>query len=157
MAPRVRADSFTALLMLALSAYITYEGHALGLGTSHDPGSGYIQFWTGIIMAGLSLALLVQSLTANADRTGIGEVFAGIRWGKVIYVTVVMVAYTALLEWLGFILATAILLLVLFKTVEPQSWTVAIIGSALTTGSAWLVFVYWLGQQLPTGSLLNGG
>jgi hypothetical protein len=33
---------------------------------------------------------------------------------------------------------------------------VSLIGAVLTTGVAWLVFVYWLGQQLPTGSLLAG-
>ena len=75
MAPRLRAETFTAALMLALAAYIAYEGHDLGLGRASDPGSGYIQFWTGIIMAGLSTILLVQSFLPAANKSGIGAPF----------------------------------------------------------------------------------
>jgi putative tricarboxylic transport membrane protein len=157
MLSRLRADTFTAILALALALYIAYEGRELGLGSVHDPGSGYIQFWTGVIMAGLAVALLVQSLLPGAERTGVGEVFRGIMWGKVLYVTALLIAYTFVLETLGFILTTFILLVILFKTVEPQSWTVSIIGSVLTTATAWLVFVYWLGTQMPPGSLFGDG
>jgi len=156
MAPRLRAETFTAALMLALAVYIAYEGYDLGLGRASDPGSGYIQFWTGVIMGGLSATLLVHSFLPSADKSGIGAPFAEIRWGKVLYVTALLVAYTIALEYLGFIITTFILLVVLFKTVEPQGWAVSLIGAALTTGVAWLVFVYWLGQQLPSGSLLAG-
>lgn len=104
-------------------------------------------------MIGLSGVVFIQSLLPSADTTTLSEPFRGIRWGKVLYVVALMVVYAAVLEDLGFILSTAILLLVLFKTVDPQSWTVAIVGSVLTTGTAWLVFVYWLGTQLPAGIL----
>jgi putative tricarboxylic transport membrane protein len=156
MAPRLRAETFTAALMLALAGYIAYEGYDLGLGLASDPGSGYIQFWTGIIMAGLSTTLLIHSFLPGADTSGLGAPFAGIRWGKVLYVTALLVAYATVLGYFGFIITTFILLVVLFKTVEPQGWGVSLIGAVLTTGVAWLVFVYWLGQQLPTGSLLAG-
>jgi len=96
----------------------------------------------------------VQSLRARAeDSSGLGDAFAGLRWGKVLYVMALMLLYAAVVEYFGFILSTAVLLLVLFKTVEPQSWRVAILGSALTTLGAWAVFVAWLGTQLPVGSL----
>ena len=36
----------------------------LGLGRASDPGSGFILFWTGLIMAGLSVALLVSPALA---------------------------------------------------------------------------------------------
>lgn len=147
----LRADTVTAALMLVIAGYVIHQGIDLEIGDSHNPGSGFILFWTGLIMAGLSGVVLVQSLLPSGDPIGALQVFADIRWGKILYVTALLVAYTAILSPLGFIIATAILLVILFKTVEPQSWTVAIIGSALTTGSAWLVFVYWLGTQLPSG------
>ena len=152
---RLRADTVTALLALALAIYIAIEGKAMGLGHPSDPGSGYIQFWTGLIMCGLALTQLVHSLLPTADKYTLGSVFAGIRWGKVLYVTALLVVYTALLEYLGFIIATFALLVVLFKTVEPQGWVVSVVGSAITTFVAWGVFVYWLGTQLPAGSLLG--
>ena len=151
---RLRADTFTSALALAVSAFILLQGRELGLGRASDPGSGFILFWTGIIMTALSAVLLVQSLAAKAqDAAGLGDAFAGLRWGKVVYVVALMVLYAAVVEYFGFILSTAALLLVLFKTVESQSWRVAIIGSALTTLGAWAVFVAWLGTQLPVGIL----
>lgn len=147
----LRADTLTSAMMLALAAYIIHQGLDLEVGDTHNPGSGFILFYTGLIMAGLAAAVLVQSVLPTADLTTVGQVFRDIRWGKVLYVSALLVVYTALLEPLGFIIGTTLLLIVLFKTVEPQSWTVAIVGSLLTTLSAWLVFVYWLGTQLPTG------
>ncbi len=149
---RWRADSTAALLALGVAAFIAWQGVELGLGRASDPGSGFILFWTGLIMAGLSVALLVQSLV---DREAVAARFAGLRWGKVVYVVALLALYSAVLEFAGFILATFVLLLVLFKTVEPQSWRVAVAGSVLTTFGAWAVFVAWLGTQLPVGSLFQ--
>ncbi len=148
---RLRADTVTALLALAIAAFIIQQGVELEVGDSHNPGSGYILFWTGIIMAGLALIVLGQSLLPTGDHTSLGAVFRDVRWWKVVYVVALMIAYAAVLPTLGFVIATVLLLLALFKTVEPQSWTVSIVGATLTTLSAWLVFVRWLGTQLPSG------
>jgi putative tricarboxylic transport membrane protein len=150
---RLRADTATAIIALAVAAFITAEGRTLGIGSTNDPGSGFILFWVGLAMAALSLALLVQSLRPSAEATTLGAPFAVGRWGKVIYVVVLLVAYTYVLDEIGFIIATFALLVLLFKTVEPQSWLVSLTGSALATGAAWLVFVAWLGTQLPAGLL----
>jgi putative tricarboxylic transport membrane protein len=147
----LRADTLTSALALGMAAFIIQQGLELDVGDSHNPGSGYILFWTGLMMTGLAGTVLVQSLLPSGDRTSVTAVFADIRWGKVLYVTALLVAYTAILTALGFVIATGILLVILFKTVEPQSWTTAIVCSLLTTAAAWLVFVYWLGTQLPAG------
>ena len=151
---RLRADTVTSLLALAVSGFILFQGIELGLGRPNDPGSGFILFWTGAIMTVLSGVVLAQSLMpAQRDAPGLGAPFAGLRWHKVLYVVALMVVYAAVLEALGFVVSTLVLLLVLFKTVDPQSWRVAILGSALTTLGAWAVFVAWLGTQLPVGTL----
>lgn len=151
---RMRADSLTAVLALAISGFILFQGSELGLGRPSDPGSGFILFWTGIIMTGLSAALFVHSLLATAaDAPGLGDNFAGLRWGKVLYVVALMLLFAATVEFFGFVLTTFVLLLVLFKTVEPQSWRASLLGAVLTTFGAWAVFVAWLGTQLPTGTL----
>ena len=54
---------------------------------------------------------------------------------------------------LGFILSTFLLLVFLFKAVEPQRWSVAILGSIITTVTAYGIFQVWLGSQLPAGLL----
>ena len=151
---RVRADSLTAIIALAISGFIVLQGIDLGLGRPSNPGSGFILFWTGVIMTGLSGALFVHSLLAKAaDAPGLADNFAGLRWGKVLYVVALLLLYTAVVEYFGFVATTFVLLLVLFKTVEPQSWWTSVLGAVLTTLGAWAVFVAWLGTQLPTGTL----
>lgn len=152
---RLRADTLTSLLALGLAGYIIQQGLALELGTPSDPGSGFILFWAGVIMAGLSALLLGQSLLPGGNPAGLGDGFAGTRWAKVLYVVVLLVVYARIVEYYGFILTTFALLLVLFKTVEPQSWRVSLAGAFLTTLCAWAVFVAWLGTQLPVGSVFG--
>jgi len=54
---------------------------------------------------------------------------------------------------LGFILVNFLLLVVLFKAIEPQRWSVAIFSSALVTLVTWVFFAYWLEAQFPPGIL----
>jgi uncharacterized BrkB/YihY/UPF0761 family membrane protein len=54
---------------------------------------------------------------------------------------------------LGFILSTVLLLLFLFKAVEPQKWSWAVLGAVISTLTAYGVFQLWLGTQLPRGFL----
>ncbi len=152
----LKADTVTSVIALAVAGYIAQEGYALDLGTASNPGSGFILFWTGLIMAGLAASVLIGSLVGGERGFSLGSVFRDSRWGKVLYVVTLLVVYAALLETLGFVITTFILLIVLFKTVEPQSWGVSLIGAFLTTAAAWGVFVAWLGTQLPTGILGNG-
>ena len=58
-----------------------------------------------------------------------------------------------LLEPVGFLPLTVVLLILLFKTVEPQSWTTAILGAIVTTLVVYVVFGIGLGTQFPPGLL----
>ena len=78
---------------------------------------------------------------------------AGIPWKKMISVLVVLFIYAYLLTPLGFIPATILLLLFLFKAVEPQRWSWAILGAVASTLVAYGVFQLWLKCQLPSGIL----
>lgn len=150
---KLRSDTATAILAIAVAIFIAHEGYDLGIGSTSDPGSGFILFWVGLAIGAVAVALFIQSLAGRTAKQTLGAPFAGGRWPKVLYVVALLLVYTYVLDDLGFIVATFALLILLFKTVEPQSWTVAVIGSAVATLTAWLVFVTWLGTQLPAGLL----
>jgi putative tricarboxylic transport membrane protein len=59
--------------------------------------------------------------------------------------------YVAVLEWLGFIVATFLLMLVLFRLLEPYRWTTVLFLSLMTMGCAYLFFVVLLESRLPRG------
>lgn len=144
-----RADLGSGLFWAALAVYLCYAGWSLELGSVHDPGSGFMIFWVGVIMLLLALIVVVGAVRR---RPGEGPQLAwGARWTKVVMVVVLLVAYAWALSWLGFIGTTFLLLIVLFKFVEPQRWSVAVGGAVASALIAYAVFHLWLGAQLPAG------
>lgn len=149
------ADVSSALFWLAIAVGITVAGWDLRLGRLNDPGSGFMIFWVGVVMVALSVAALVIALRQPIGA-GLRGLWVGLRWRHVPYVVVLLALYAWFLPLLGFPLVTVLLLLVLFKTIEPQRLSVAVVGALLATGVTWLVFGRWLGTQLPVGTLWAG-
>ncbi len=149
------ADTLSSLFWLAIGAFVTWSGWDLRLGTLIDPGPGFLIFWVGVIMTLLSAVALALALREPAGE-GLAAIWRGTRWHYVPYVAVLLAAYAYLLPWLGFPLVTVLMLLILFRTIEPQGWVASIAGALITTGVSWLVFARWLGTQLPLGSLWVG-
>ncbi len=154
------SDIGTGLLGLGLGLWLVFEGRDMGLGDLHEPGSGFVLFWVGAIMAALSVALAVGALTRSAATAGGdagrdaggGSPF-GERWRRVPLVLAYLVVYSALLELVGFIPLTSLLLLVLFRTVDPQSWTKAVLYAVAITLTVYVLFGVGLGTQFPAGLL----
>ena len=147
-------DIISSIFWMTIGLGVCYGGYDLELGTLHDPGSGFIFLWVGIIMIGLSVGVLISAI----KRTGVpGELkkvlWTEIRWTKIISVLVALLLYAYLFTLLGFILSTILLLIFLFKVVETQTWAKAVLESIITTLAAYALFQLWLGSQLPKGFL----
>lgn len=156
------SDIGTGLIGLGLGLWLAFEGRDLGLGDLHEPGSGFILFWVGAIMAALSVLLAGSAVLAGAGgRSGdapaagdtAGDTPFGERWRRVPLVLALLLVYCALLETVGFIPMTALLLLVLLRTVEPQSWLKAVAYSVAITLIVYVLFGIGLGTQFPAGLL----
>ena len=147
-------DLYIGGLLTLLGLYIVYEGRRLGVGSLHEPGSGFILFWTGV-----ALCLIAGSITLSAPFVPAepvpGAPFAQVRWRKLAVVLLTLTAYAGALEPLGFIPATALMLLVLFRAVDPLTWPVAIGAAVGTTAVVYAIFGLGLGTQFPMG-LLGG-
>jgi putative tricarboxylic transport membrane protein len=142
-------DAAGAVVWLALAAYVAWAGWDLGLGTPRDPGPGFLLFGLGVVMAGLAVVLFATARPAATPG-------ARGRIGKVVLVLALLVAYAWTLERAGFLITTTLVMIALFKAVEAQRWTVAIVGGVVSTAVVWLVFRVWLGAQLPRGFLELG-
>ncbi len=141
-----RADVASSLFWLAVGAFVVWSGWDLELGSASDPGSGFLLFWTGLVMMVLAAIVLVNGLRGRGTAR-----WHGGRWDKIVVVVVALALYGWLLEWLGFVLSTALLLVFLFKVVEPQRWWVAVAGAVGSAVIGYVVFKVWLGAQLPAG------
>jgi len=138
---------------MAMGIGVCYGGVDLELGTLRDPGSGFMFFWVGMIMIGLSLSILVRAVKKTAVAGELKALWTEIRWKKIVSVLVALFLYAYAFTSLGFILTTILLLIFLFKSIEPQRWSWAILGAIISTLAAYGVFRLWLGSQLPRGLL----
>ena len=144
-----RRDVGSGVFWLAVGAFVTWSGWDLELGSVTDPGSGFVLFWVGLIVMALSGAVAIAGARGGAETPA----WANARWSKVVLLLVALALYAWLLPRAGFIATTTLVMVALFKFVEPQRWSVAIAGAIASALIAYVVFKVWLGAQLPAGEL----
>jgi putative tricarboxylic transport membrane protein len=148
-----KRDIISSLFWMAIGIGVCYGGYHLDLGTLNDPGSGFMFFWVGIIMIGLSLIILLKAIKKISVAGELKLLWTEIRWKKVVSILVALMLYAYIFVPLGFILSTILLLIFLFKAVEPQRWSWAILGAIISTLAAYGLFHLWLKSPLPKGFL----
>ncbi|MCL4552688.1 MAG: tripartite tricarboxylate transporter TctB family protein [Candidatus Marsarchaeota archaeon] len=141
------ADGVWLVLGLAVSA----ESWRLNVGTFSVPGPGFLPFWAGALLAILSLISLLRTTTEPPDEEP--SVWAGVNIPKLGLVILALLLYVVLFNTLGFLLCTFLLLLFLFRVVEPYRWYVVLLASALSLASVYVLFVRLLDVRLPGGVL----
>jgi len=146
-----REDIGSSLFWLAISVGIAYEGYHLKLGTVRDPGSGFIFFWLGLIMAGLSLGIFIQAMAGRVEKEGAEDLWTGIHWSKLLSLAIALLFYVYAFTSLGFIISTILLLTFLFKVLGPQPWLKSVIQAVISTLVTYFLFGAWLGVQFPLG------
>jgi len=115
------------------------------------PGSGFLPFWLGIVLAVLAGFMLVGAL--GARRTEAGWLPRGDGLKRLVVVLVVTTAFVALLRVVGMMLGTVLFLVVLLRFLEGYRWLVTM-GVAVTMAAVnYLVFTYWLRVPFPVSPL----
>ena len=147
-----RAELWGGLFWLAIGAFVTWQGWKLELGTLREPGSGFVFFWLGLAMCGLSLFIAAKGATAGPE---LGELWQGARWTNVLLVIAALVAFGLLFERLGFVLCALALLLFLMTVVDPVSPWLSVPISVIAAVGVWFVLEKLLRIQLPAGSWLE--
>ena len=147
----MKQDQKSSLVWFSFALYICLETlRHLPLGDWHDPGPGFMPMVAGVLLGFLSILNLIRSSLDNSTEDQ-KPWQSGERWKILILILAVLYAYTFVLETLGFVISTFLLMVFLFKAVEPQKWVWTIAGSALTSLACYVVFELWLRTQLPRG------
>jgi putative tricarboxylic transport membrane protein len=144
-----KRDLGVAALTLAFGAAAAYESAKLPFGTVHSPGQGFFPWWISAAIFLLALLLLFQALTS---RSSVARKSSG-RIVKVALLLVMLAAYTFLLEPLGYLLSTFLLVLFMLRAIDTQRWAVALSVAAVTSAGSYVVFALWLSIPLPRGPL----
>ncbi len=152
-----KADQVSSIFWLIFGLAVIFKSYQLGLGALASPGPGFISFWSGVILCGLSVVVFSQGkLDQRAEAGGkISQLWTKLSWPKSVYVIISLVAYELSFTYLGFMISTMVLLIFLFKVIEPETWLRAAANSILISVISYILFGIWLQVQLPRGFLEN--
>jgi hypothetical protein len=146
-------DRTSSLVWLGFALFICVEAFRLPLGSVRDPGPGFLPLLVGVLLAGLSVICFLQARRGPSEAPK-GGWYSAERWKNLVWVLLALLAYAAVLDSLGFLISTFLLLVVLFRFgMEPQRWVWAVGGSVVASLSCYAVFELWLRTQLPRGIL----
>ena len=136
------AAFFVALGLLWVGAAIRmplWEGFA--------PQSGFMPLWYGIILIGLTIAVVVNLFRQKDDAKAEDPI------SKPLVVLAVFAAGIAGLEPMGFGPAVFLMLLFMFAFIERLPIISSALAAAGTTAVLFLIFRTWLNVGLPVGPL----
>jgi putative tricarboxylic transport membrane protein len=143
------ADRVTGIVVLLFSVLLMVGSWQMPASATFGPGAGFLPFWLGALLAGLSFLLFVNALRQPAAPTSKPIFPSGktlLRLGAVI---VGLTVYILTLEALGFLVGTGLLTAYLLGFVEREKWYMTILVSVLNSAGLYLVFQVLLGVNLP--------
>jgi putative tricarboxylic transport membrane protein len=147
-----KTNQISSVFWLIVGLAITLGSYRMGLGTLNHPGPGFLSFGCGGILAGLSALVFIKGMLSPREEVGtFRRLWGGTRWHRGVYVLAALLIYNFTFAYLGFILSTILLLLFLFKAIEPQKWSVAVTGALVASVASYILFARWLDVQLPAG------
>jgi putative tricarboxylic transport membrane protein len=141
----VKKDICTCAFWLFLALYLTVASNKLGLGAGGRPGPGFFPFGAAIA---IGIIAFIRLLRPRSETT-MGTTSSG--WHKIASVIAGMVAYTFLLEPLGFALCTFLLMAFYLRAVASQRWNLTVSFAFTIALLSHLFFDVLLNAPLPRG------
>ena len=124
------------------------------IGSFREPGPGFVAFISGIFVSMIGLVIGLSELLSKISlrsSTDLNQTFSIASWPRLIYTMVLLLSYALLLNTLGYILTTFLVMWGLFYDREKSRWVSSGLASLISVGVTYLVFQVWLRCQFPRG------
>lgn len=143
-----RGDFFIGIGLLLFALLYLQQSFLIMRGFASDKlGPAFFPRLLGVVLATLAVTLIVRALFGRSDPTPP----PAIRGGLLAAVVAVLVAYSLIMPWLGFLITTPLLLIAIIWMMGMRRWG-SMIGTAVgLTLVLYLVFVRALHVLLPLG------
>lgn len=144
----LNGDTGLSLLLLAVGLFWAISAVPYGLWQGFGPRPGFMPLIYGLLLVGLSSAILVQQFLAAPDAPDQQEPI-----GKPLMILGSVALALLGLETAGFGPSIFVSLLLLLLVVERRTWLASLLVSAAVPACLILLFHYFLGVPLPAGPL----
>jgi Tripartite tricarboxylate transporter TctB family len=141
------ADRVCGIVATSIAIFLYLNARDLPFGTVSAPDSGFFPKILSVLLAVLGLVMVLRPTTGEHQH----ETFTRRSWAVPLG-AVVLFAYAALLNRVGFVLSTILILFFLMTGFGRLRWTVALAASASAVIICYLGFTE-LGVPLPQGIL----
>ena len=148
----MRSNIAVATMLLALAGYIFLAASALPFGTLRVPQTAFFPKTLALLLAVLALVLLAQTLIGN-ETLRHSEKIDTAGWFRIGATLVTMAGFALALEPLGYLVTTFLLMVLLLRAIETQSWRKVIAVALATSLISYAIFAWLLGVPLPAGVL----
>jgi putative tricarboxylic transport membrane protein len=145
------AHPAASVALMAAGVAIAIGALWYDFGSFDTPGAGFLPFFAGLAIAGFSAITFIQTL--KNGWLSLREMWGETRWQRAAIATGCLLLYSSFLNDIGFLIATFLLMVYLFRMLEAPGWKATLFSALLTTLGFYLVFQTWLEAQLPRGWL----
>lgn len=159
------AELITALVLAFLSVYLMWksgEGPSwdptigrfenIGFDETGAPGSGFWPFWLSLVMLLSSIWVMVNWWKRSSPPSQSSEPFMdGYAWKMTFLVGGGLIAFLALIEWLGFYLGIVLFLVYYLKFLGKHTWKRTLLIAILTPVFCFFFFDVAMRIVLPKG------
>ena len=143
----------SSLFLIGISILVSLASFKIGIGKSREPGPGFLPFLTSLVLLILSIIVLIKDLYASDHAGGEKNPFSADLLKKPTGLILILIGYTLLLKFLGFLITTFLLIFLMLFVFDPNPkkiWKFIVIG-VIAANLSFIVFYKWLQVQLPMG------
>ncbi len=144
----------SGMIIMAFAALICFDSSKLSFGTPGRPGPGFFPLGLGILLFLLSLTFVLKTaLKWDGISDSARTLWTGLRWKQIPYTLAALLGYALLLNRLGYLICTWILMTYLFWGKGAKRKGIAVIGAMIVSVMSYMIFRGLLKVRLPLGLL----
>ncbi|MDI7258651.1 MAG: tripartite tricarboxylate transporter TctB family protein [Thermodesulfobacteriota bacterium] len=145
-----RLNQTTSFFLIGFSVLIIISSLKVGVGSPQAPGPGFMGFLASLLLLSLSLVIFAKESLKSAKEEGKGH-FGWENLSKQFILTVALCGYAFLLEILGFLLSSFILMWIMLLIDNPRKWFYHMVVAFIVANVSYLVLYKLLRVVLPAG------
>jgi putative tricarboxylic transport membrane protein len=144
-------DLISSTIFFFIGLFIVFYAPQFDLGSPSTPGSGFMPFLAGLVICIFSIITFLHAFVKKPDQPE--RIWAKIKFRRLISTLLILIAYTLLLDKIGFMICTFFLILILVRYAGSQPWFTSVLVGGASSFLSYLLFETWLKAQLPQGIL----
>jgi len=140
----------SSMIFFLLAVFVLILSLNLGIGSWSNPQAGFMPFWTSLLVIIFSVILFGMSYRNKAIAVRFADLWHQVSWQKMVMTVAGLAVYSAVLPQAGYLIATAVLMTILFR-LSSMKIRAAAFSAALSVGFSYGLFHFILKTPLPRG------